>query len=111
MKAEPEADHEARLAAERLGLPFLLYRDGEGRQRRRRRGAMATVASVVFILARMKMGAGRGTARRIYAVTIFSPGWSYQPRLKIYLQYRVQLPPGSKDHFRQADRFARVGHL
>jgi FHA domain-containing protein len=33
MKAEPEADHEARLAAERLGLPFLLYRDREGRQR------------------------------------------------------------------------------
>ena len=33
MKAEPEADHEARLAAERLGLPFLLFRDGEGRQR------------------------------------------------------------------------------
>ena len=30
MKAEPEAEHEARLAAERLGLPFLLYRDGEG---------------------------------------------------------------------------------
>jgi len=33
MKAEPEADHEARLAAARLGLPFLLYRDREGRQR------------------------------------------------------------------------------
>lgn len=33
MKAEPEADHEARLVAERLGLPFLLYRDGEGHQR------------------------------------------------------------------------------
>ena len=28
---EPEAEHEARLAAERLGLPFLVYRDGERR--------------------------------------------------------------------------------
>ena len=33
MTVRPEAEHEARLAAERLGLPFLLYRDGEGRQR------------------------------------------------------------------------------
>ena len=33
MKVQLEAEHEARLAAERLGLPFLLYRDGEGRQR------------------------------------------------------------------------------
>jgi hypothetical protein len=33
MKVEAEADHEARLAAERLGLPFLVYRDGDGRQR------------------------------------------------------------------------------
>jgi pSer/pThr/pTyr-binding forkhead associated (FHA) protein len=29
----PEAEHEARLAAERLGLPFLVYRDGSGEQR------------------------------------------------------------------------------
>jgi len=33
MTARPEAEHEARLAAERLGLPFLVYRDGEGEQR------------------------------------------------------------------------------
>jgi len=33
MKVELEAEHEARLAAARLGLPFLVYRDGEGRQR------------------------------------------------------------------------------
>ena len=33
MKLKAEAEHEARLAAERLGLPFLVYRDGEGRQR------------------------------------------------------------------------------
>ncbi len=33
MKVEAEADHEARLAAERLGLPFLVYRDGDGHQR------------------------------------------------------------------------------
>ncbi len=33
MKVQAEAEHEARLAAERLGLPFLVYRDGEGRQR------------------------------------------------------------------------------
>lgn len=33
MKVRAEAEHEARLAAERLGLPFLVYRDGEGRQR------------------------------------------------------------------------------
>jgi hypothetical protein len=33
MKLQAEAEHEARLAAERLGLPFLVYRDGEGRQR------------------------------------------------------------------------------
>jgi pSer/pThr/pTyr-binding forkhead associated (FHA) protein len=33
MKVEAEAEHEARLAAERLGLPFLVYRDGDGRQR------------------------------------------------------------------------------
>src|SRR5215207_5769893 len=33
MRVQPEADHEARLAAERLGLPFLVYRDGEGHQR------------------------------------------------------------------------------
>ena len=33
MKVELEAEHEARLAAERLGLPFLVYRDGEGHQR------------------------------------------------------------------------------
>jgi hypothetical protein len=33
MKLRAEAEHEARLAAERLGLPFLVYRDGEGRQR------------------------------------------------------------------------------
>jgi hypothetical protein len=32
MKLQAEAEHEARLAAERLGLPFLVYRDGEGRQ-------------------------------------------------------------------------------
>jgi len=32
MKVQAEAEHEARLAAERLGLPFLVYRDGEGRQ-------------------------------------------------------------------------------
>jgi hypothetical protein len=33
MKLQAEAEHEARLAAERLGLPFLVYRDGDGRQR------------------------------------------------------------------------------
>jgi hypothetical protein len=33
MKVKAEAEHEARLAAERLGLPFLVYRDGDGRQR------------------------------------------------------------------------------
>jgi hypothetical protein len=33
MKLRAEAEHEARLAAERLGVPFLVYRDGEGRQR------------------------------------------------------------------------------
>jgi hypothetical protein len=33
MKLQAEAEHEARLAAERLGMPFLVYRDGEGRQR------------------------------------------------------------------------------
>src|SRR3954453_2752563 len=33
MKVQPAAEHEARLAAERLGLAFLVYRDGEGRQR------------------------------------------------------------------------------
>src|ERR1044072_6123493 len=33
MKLQAEAEHEARLAAERLGLPVLVYRDGEGRQR------------------------------------------------------------------------------
>ena len=33
MTVRPEAEHEARLAAERLGLPFLLYRDGGGDQR------------------------------------------------------------------------------
>ena len=33
MKVQAEAEHEARLAAERLGLPFLVYRDGDGRQR------------------------------------------------------------------------------
>ena len=33
MKVEAEAEHEARLAAERLGLPFVVYRDGDGRQR------------------------------------------------------------------------------
>ncbi len=33
MKVGAEAEHEARLAAERLGLPFLLYRDGDGGQR------------------------------------------------------------------------------
>jgi hypothetical protein len=33
MKLKAEAEHEARLAAERLGLPFLVYRDGDGRQR------------------------------------------------------------------------------
>jgi len=32
MKLQAEAEHEARLAAERLGVPFLVYRDGEGRQ-------------------------------------------------------------------------------
>ena len=32
MKVRAEAEHEARLAAERLGVPFLVYRDGEGRQ-------------------------------------------------------------------------------
>ena len=33
MKLQAEAEHEARLAAERLGVPFLVYRDGDGRQR------------------------------------------------------------------------------
>jgi pSer/pThr/pTyr-binding forkhead associated (FHA) protein len=33
MRLQAEAEHEARLAAERLGVPFLVYRDGEGRQR------------------------------------------------------------------------------
>lgn len=33
MKLQAEAEHEARLAAERLGLPFLVFRDGTGRQR------------------------------------------------------------------------------
>jgi len=33
MKVQAEAEHEARLAAERLGLPFLVYRAGDGRQR------------------------------------------------------------------------------
>src|SRR4051794_32440905 len=33
MKVRPEAEHERRLAAERLGLPFLVYRDGVGMQR------------------------------------------------------------------------------
>jgi hypothetical protein len=33
MRVQPDVEHEARIAAERLGLPFLLYRDGEGRQR------------------------------------------------------------------------------
>jgi FHA domain len=33
MTLQAEAEHEARLAAERLGLPFLVYRDGDGRQR------------------------------------------------------------------------------
>jgi pSer/pThr/pTyr-binding forkhead associated (FHA) protein len=33
MKVRPAAEHEARLAAERLRLPFLVYRDGDGRQR------------------------------------------------------------------------------
>ncbi len=33
MTVTPEAEHEARLAAERLGLPFLVYRDGDGNQR------------------------------------------------------------------------------
>src|ERR687898_1532698 len=33
MRVGADAEQEARLAAERLGLPFLLYRDGEGRQR------------------------------------------------------------------------------
>src|ERR671921_2580595 len=33
MSVQPDVEHEARIAAERLGLPFLLYRDGEGRQR------------------------------------------------------------------------------
>jgi len=32
MKLQAEAEHEARLAAERLGSAFLVYRDGEGRQ-------------------------------------------------------------------------------
>jgi FHA domain-containing protein len=32
MKLQAEAEHEARLAAERLGVPFLVYRDGQGRQ-------------------------------------------------------------------------------
>jgi hypothetical protein len=32
MKVRAEAEHEARLAAERLGVPFLVYRDGEGSQ-------------------------------------------------------------------------------
>src|SRR3954454_391974 len=32
MKGRPEAEHEARLAAERLGLPFLVYRDADGVQ-------------------------------------------------------------------------------
>jgi FHA domain-containing protein len=32
MKVRAEAEHEARLAAERLGVPFLVYRDGEGQQ-------------------------------------------------------------------------------
>src|SRR4051794_15487382 len=33
MTVRPEAEHEARLAAERRGLPFLVYRDGGGDQR------------------------------------------------------------------------------
>ena len=33
MTVESESDLEARLAAERLGAPFLVYRDGEDRQR------------------------------------------------------------------------------
>ena len=33
MTVESESDLEARLAAERLGAPFLVYRDGEGHQR------------------------------------------------------------------------------
>jgi hypothetical protein len=33
MTVESESDLEARLAAERLGAPFLVYRDGEGGQR------------------------------------------------------------------------------
>ena len=33
MKVQPQAEHEARLAVERLGLPFLVYRDGDGNQR------------------------------------------------------------------------------
>src|SRR4051812_39421668 len=33
MTVRPEAEHEARLAAERLGLPFLVFRDGDGHQR------------------------------------------------------------------------------
>jgi len=33
MRVQPEVEHEARIAAERMGLPFLLYRDSEGIQR------------------------------------------------------------------------------
>ena len=33
MSVQPDVEHEARVAAERLGLPFLLYRDAEGSQR------------------------------------------------------------------------------
>jgi hypothetical protein len=33
MTVRAEAEHEARLAAERLGLPFLVFRDGDGHQR------------------------------------------------------------------------------
>ena len=33
MTVGPKAEHEARLAVERLGLPFLVYRDGNGEQR------------------------------------------------------------------------------
>src|SRR5215204_3213149 len=33
MSVQPDVEHEARVAAERLGLPFLLYRDADGSQR------------------------------------------------------------------------------
>ena len=60
--------------------------DGEGRRRRRGAAKIRQPGGMLdVLLARMKIGAGRGTARRFYAVRIFSPGWRIQPRLKIDL--------------------------